>query len=112
MRLSTICFSELLHERADQRLALLVVFEPGDERAVDLERIDGELLEVGERGVAGAEVVDRNPHPRSLIAARRLAVSTTLRMSVVYGRWNRDRKKTAKAPKTACESQLLPVSAD
>src|SRR6202041_3083690 len=45
-----------LHERADQRLAFGVLTETRDERAVDLQRVDRELLEMGERGVAGAEV--------------------------------------------------------
>ena len=54
-----------LDERADERLALLGLGEPRDERAVDLQRVDGELLQVGERGVAGAEVVDRDAHARA-----------------------------------------------
>src|SRR5207245_3136150 len=32
--------------------------EPADERAVDLDLLDGEPLEIGEGGVAGPEVVD------------------------------------------------------
>ena len=51
-----------LHEGVDQRLALLVVLQAQDERPVDLQRVDGEALQVSERGVAGAEVVDRDPH--------------------------------------------------
>ena len=35
-----------LHERADQRLAFGVLGELGDERAVDLQRVDGEALQV------------------------------------------------------------------
>ena len=35
---------------------------PHDERAVDLERVDFELVEVPERRLAGAEVVERRPH--------------------------------------------------
>ena len=31
-----------------------------DERAVDLDLVDGEVLQVRQRGVAGAEVVDRH----------------------------------------------------
>jgi hypothetical protein len=31
-----------LHERVDQRLALLVVLQSRDERSVDLQRVDGE----------------------------------------------------------------------
>src|SRR4029077_8368009 len=37
-----------LHESVQQRLALLVVSEPGDERSVDLQCVDGELLQLGE----------------------------------------------------------------
>ena len=47
-----------LHERTDQRFTLVVLAQAGDERAVDLERVDGKALQV-ERGVARAEVVDR-----------------------------------------------------
>ena len=39
-----------------------VVADAGDERAVDLDGLRGQLLEPGQRGVAGAEVVDREPH--------------------------------------------------
>ena len=42
----------------------------GDERAVDLEDVDRELAEVAERGVAGPEVVDREPHAEGLEAAQ------------------------------------------
>ena len=38
-----------------------VVRQVGDERAVDLERGHGHLVQAAERGVAGAEVVDRQP---------------------------------------------------
>ena len=36
--------------------------EVGHERAVDLERLDGEVLEIGERRIARAEVVDGHVH--------------------------------------------------
>ena len=49
-----------LDERLDQRVALVRARRRGDERAVDLQRVDRQLLQVGERGVAGAEVVDRD----------------------------------------------------
>ena len=55
-----------LHEGVDQRLALLVALSTRDERAVDLQRVDREALQVGERGVAGAEVVDRDAHAELL----------------------------------------------
>ena len=38
----------------------------GDERAVDLQRVDREPLQVCQRGVAGAEVVDRDAHAELL----------------------------------------------
>ena len=37
-----------------------------DERGRDLEDVDGEALQVAERRVAGAEVVDRQPHAERL----------------------------------------------
>ena len=43
----------------DDRRVLGVEAEAGDEPTVDLDRLDREPLEVRERGVAGAEVVDR-----------------------------------------------------
>ena len=43
----------------DDRGVALVVGDPHDERAVDLEHVDVELLEVGEPGAAGAEVIQR-----------------------------------------------------
>ena len=50
-----------LHDGPDEQRA-----RPGEdvahERAVDLQQVDRELLEVGERRVAGAEVVDGEPH--------------------------------------------------
>ena len=55
-----------LHERVDEGLALLVVLQLGDEGAVDLQRVDGEALEVSEGGVAGPEVIDRDPHAERL----------------------------------------------
>ena len=50
--------------RADElQVALLAVgAEAGDERAVELELAHGEVAQVRERGVAGAEVVDRDEH--------------------------------------------------
>ena len=38
-----------------------VADDAGDERAVDLDLVERQPLEVGERGVAGAEVVEREP---------------------------------------------------
>ncbi|HEX3212388.1 MAG TPA: hypothetical protein VH016_07445, partial [Actinomycetota bacterium] len=39
---------------------------PVHERLVDLDRVDRHLAQVGERGVAGAEVVDGQVHPEPL----------------------------------------------
>ena len=49
-------------DRLDDRRALLLDPERVDEGAVDLQRVEGEAVEVGERGVAGAEVVEDEPH--------------------------------------------------
>lgn len=43
---------------ADDRLVAGVTTDAGDEGTVDLQRIDGQALQVGERGVARAEIVD------------------------------------------------------
>ena len=48
-----------LHDRG---VALAVLAEVGDERAVDLERVDRVAAQVGQRRVAGAEVVEHQPH--------------------------------------------------
>jgi hypothetical protein len=37
--------------------------QAGDERAVDLDHVDRQPLEVGQRRVAGAEIVDRDAQP-------------------------------------------------
>ena len=46
------------HDRAqdDRPRALAIVM---DERPVDLDRVEGEALQIGERGIAGAEIVER-----------------------------------------------------
>ena len=49
-------------DRLDDRRPLLLDAERVDELAVDLERVEREAVEVGERGVAGAEVVEDEPH--------------------------------------------------
>ena len=58
---ATTCEPEPVPEldgRADDRVVGGVAVEPGDEAAVDLQRDHGQPLEVGERRVPGAEVVD------------------------------------------------------
>ena len=51
-----------LHDRVDEPVALVVADDVVDEPLVDLEDVDRELGERGERRVAGAEVVDGDPH--------------------------------------------------
>src|SRR4051812_24387491 len=67
-----------LDHRADQSRVGRVLAEVLHERAVHLHGVDRELAQVGERRVAGAEVVDRDPHaelPQCLeVADDRLAV--------------------------------------
>src|SRR6056297_3134134 len=46
-------------DRPGDRCTRLVVRDVADERLVDLERADRKALEIGERRVAGAEIVDR-----------------------------------------------------
>ena len=43
----------------------------GDEAPVDLEDVDGELMEIAERRVAGAEVIDGDPHSEGAERAER-----------------------------------------
>ena len=50
------------HDVRRDRAALRVVLRHLDERAIDLDDVDGEALELGERGDAGAKVVDRDTH--------------------------------------------------
>ena len=47
-----------LDDGADDRLVTGVFADTGDETAVDLQLLDGKHLEVAERGIAGAEIVD------------------------------------------------------
>jgi hypothetical protein len=53
-------------DRGHDRRVLLVGEQAGHERPVDLELVDREPLEVRQRGVAGAEVVDRQADPEAL----------------------------------------------
>src|SRR5581483_2215996 len=45
---------------ADDLLCLTAILEIGHERPVNLELIEGEGLEIGKRGIAGAEIVHRD----------------------------------------------------
>ena len=68
-----------LDDRVDDRGAVLLLAHPRDERPVDLQRLDREPLEVRQRRVAGAEVVDREVEAESTErterAQRRLGVA-------------------------------------
>ena len=55
-----------LHAAGHDGRVAAVRAESGDEGAVDLELVDGKALEVGEAGIAGAEVVDRQAHAECL----------------------------------------------
>ena len=57
-------------ERVHDRGVALVAGDAHDERAVDLEHVDVQLLEVREPGVAGAEVVERRQRRRSRAGRR------------------------------------------
>ncbi len=59
-------------DRFDDRFVGLRAAEAGDEAAVDLHRGDGQATQVGQRRVAGAEVVESDLHAES--AQRRQAV--------------------------------------
>src|SRR5690349_21665176 len=52
------------HDCAGTRIARRAR-ELGDERAVDLERLQRELMQIRERGVAGAEIVERDRDARA-----------------------------------------------
>ena len=52
-----------LDSRPDDREVLDAVEHVGDERAVDLDLLDRQPLQVGERGESRPEVVDRETHP-------------------------------------------------
>ena len=79
----------------DQRVRLARAGGGGDERAVDLQRVDRELLQVGERGVAGAEVVDRDARRRrSQLAQQR----RRRRLGVAHQRGLGDLERSAGRP--------------
>ena len=56
--------------RLDDRAVVGVAVDAGDERAVDLEHVEREALEVAERRVAGAEVVEHERSARAPGASR------------------------------------------
>ena len=52
----------------DESLRLGVRRDAGHERAIDLDRVDGEPAQAGEARVPGAEVVDGDSHAQGLEA--------------------------------------------
>src|SRR3989339_208547 len=63
-------------QRQNRRDDLGVALLPGelaDKRLVDLEPVERQLLEVTQAGVAGAEVVERQPHPHGTQAVEAAA---------------------------------------
>jgi hypothetical protein len=59
-----------LHDRVDEPRRVGVGGDRGDERAAELQLVDREPPDVAERGVAGAEVVDREPDPEDPVHGR------------------------------------------
>ena len=59
-RLQAECLAQL-DERVGERVRLARARQVGDEGAVDLQRVNGELAQVGQRAVSRPEVVDRYP---------------------------------------------------
>ena len=59
-------------DRAEEAVRLGARAERGHEAAVDLHRVDRQTLQIGQRGIAGAEIVHRHPHRRgrASVAAR------------------------------------------
>lgn len=47
-----------LNDRLDDRRAFRIVGDVPDKRLIDLQFVDGQMLQIGEAGVAGAEIVD------------------------------------------------------
>src|SRR6185369_4800410 len=58
--LQSECLGEL-DDRPDEHRAFAVCPEAVDERSIDLEDVDGEAIEIAQRRVASAEVVDGEP---------------------------------------------------
>ena len=74
-----------LDECPDERFGLRRGCDRAGEASIDLEAVHRELLKVGKRRVAGAEVVHRDPTPRSLMAWSRRAVASAWRIRAVSG---------------------------
>ena len=52
-------------DRGDDGVVARILAEVADERAVDLEHVERQPLQVRQRRVAGAEIVDRQPHAQA-----------------------------------------------
>ena len=70
------------HHGARELRALVLLGQPADERAVDLQDVDREAVQVGKRRIAHAEIVDREPHAERLELAEALQVD----LGVVHDR--------------------------
>jgi hypothetical protein len=55
-----------LHDGIDNGGCIRVVGQIGHERAVDLEPVYGVLAQIGQRRVAGTEIIDRQSHAKGL----------------------------------------------
>src|SRR5439155_1078126 len=68
------------HHGAHELRSAVRIGQPAHEGTVDFEDVDRETMQVGERRVAGAEIVDRKPDAEGLQAAESLEV----RVAVVH----------------------------
>ena len=74
-----------------QHQVLRVAAEVGDEAAINFDVVDGKAFEVGQRGVTGAEVVQRQLHAR-LLQGVQFAVAQGVRLQQhPFGDFNRQR---------------------
>src|SRR5688500_17203846 len=48
-------------DQADDGIVTLMSAKGGDKRLVYLENVDGKFLQIGKRGIAGSEIVQRKP---------------------------------------------------
>ena len=70
------------HHGARELGPLVLLGQPADEGAVDLQDVDREAMQVGKRRIAHAEIVDREPHAQRLELAEALEVD----LGVVHDR--------------------------
>ena len=60
----------IAHDGRNERHRVRIVEHPRHERAIDLQRIDGQLREMPQRGVAGAEVIHGEADAKLLMIER------------------------------------------